>query len=171
LKRVLAALCAALLVLLTSCPVDPTEPGTEDTETTDPDGTTDGPIDLGVLYYDGQERSFSGRFPGSSTEVRYRLRIDGGTPCVVGSKYRLEVRLLPSECFDYSLALYDASNHKLMGESDLADCVEEEIEVSWKCEDNTYSREFLVIVASTDGSVSASPFTLSIKPLKVKLPK
>jgi hypothetical protein len=160
-KRVLAALCATLLVLLLSCPVDPTDPGTDDVE------TTDGPIDLGVLDYDGQERSFVGQFPALSNEVQYRFQIEG-TPCVSDSKYRLEVHLLPPACFDYSLALYNASNDKLMEESDVADCVEEEIEVSWRCEDNKYLREFLVVVASVDGSVSASPFTLSIKPLKPK---
>jgi hypothetical protein len=164
-KRVLAVLCAALLVLLLSCPVDLTDPGTDNTE------TTDGSIDLGVLRFDGQERSFEGQLPGSSTEVRYRFRIDGGTPCVADSKYRLEVHLLSPTCFDYSLALYDASNAKLMGKSDAAECVEEEIEVSWRCEDNKDSREFLVVIASVGGLVSASPFTLSIKPLKVKLPK
>jgi hypothetical protein len=163
-KRILPVLTAILLALLLSCPVEPPED--------DPDDAS-GPVDLGVMPYDS-EMSYSGGFPGSSTEGVYYFHIDGGDDplCAINTLFSLEVMLLPPPCYNYSLTLLDGVKLGQLAFSDKDSCAEEKIKFDWKgdCVDND-SRDFVVVVASVDGSVSASPFTLIIKPIKVKKSK
>jgi hypothetical protein len=171
-KRVFVLLLLAALAALVSCPIESVDPEGDTSTLPDPDA----PIDLGELSYGDPELSREDSLPDSGGPVSYFVHVDGGDLCAIGSLYRFETTLLPPSCLDLSLALYEASSQKLLGESDLRGCDLEEIEISWKgtCVDND-SRDLLVVVAlsdpSTASSVSGLPYTLTVKALKEKPPK
>jgi hypothetical protein len=180
-KLTWAVFVGALLVVLASCPVDPGEPEQPAPESVEPGGTPAALKDLGTMHYDDAELSVEGVFPDSSGEAYYLLctELPADRFCAVKTKYRLEVKLVPSMCLDCSLELYVASGAKTPLEvANLSVCGEEKLTHDWEGDCMNHDlRQFLIAVkcvdrnASTLASVPDFSFNLYIKPLKVRITK